>query len=482
MGKEEKRGLINILGFNEGTFPFRYLGVPMVSSKISEAECKPLINKIVSRIFSWKSRYLSYAGRLVLVKAILFSIQVFWATHFFLPNKVLKEIDTKLRNFFWSGGEANLNKAKVAWEEVCKPYEEGGLGIKASKEWNKAAMARHLWTIICGDDSSIWADWIKRNRVKNRSIWNIEASCDSPWWWRKLLKLRDEMHNRISHIVGTGEDTFVWWDNWHPLGPLAKRFGNRIIYDSGMGKNAKVKELIENGEWKWPVANSHDMMEVKNTPLSKPRIGADRVVWNPCGNGSFSISSAWNEFRKKNNLVCWAHLIWHKKHIPRHAIILWLALRKRLPTRDKLQRYGLCSNITCVLCDVSDENIDHLFFQCDYSRFIWDNILNQSNLSYRGQPWEEYVEEISREWKGKSLRATLAKMSLGTVVYSIWRERNNRVFSRGVLPKERVFINVKRVIRDKAAELGNFPYSFQNSSLVDSWALPLCTLNNHDPF
>ena len=103
-------------------------------------------------------------------------------------------------------------------------------------------------------------------------------------------------------------------------------------------------------------------------------------------------------------------------------------------------------------------------------------------MSYRGQPWEEYVEEISREWKGKSLRATLAKMSLGTFVYSIWRERNKRVFSRGVLPKERVFINVKRVIRDKAAERGNFPYSFQNSSLVDSWALPLCTLNNHDPF
>ena len=35
--------------------------------------------------------------------------------------------------------------AKVAWENVCLPKREGGLGIKDVDSWNKAATLKHLW-------------------------------------------------------------------------------------------------------------------------------------------------------------------------------------------------------------------------------------------------------------------------------------------------------------------------------------------------
>lgn len=34
----------------------------------------------------------------------------------------------------------------------------------------------------------------------------------------------------MKHIVGNGGDTFVWLDNWHPLGPLYKVLGEAVIY------------------------------------------------------------------------------------------------------------------------------------------------------------------------------------------------------------------------------------------------------------
>lgn len=52
-------------------------------------------------------------------------------------------------------------KAKVAWEEVCVPFEEGGLGIMRAKDWNRAAMLRHVWNFNQVQNTSIWVDWIR---------------------------------------------------------------------------------------------------------------------------------------------------------------------------------------------------------------------------------------------------------------------------------------------------------------------------------
>ena len=41
------------------------------------------------------------------------------------------------------------------------------------------------------------------------------------------------------------------------------RFGDRIIYDSGLPQDAKVDSIIWEGEWRWPVANSLALLMVK---------------------------------------------------------------------------------------------------------------------------------------------------------------------------------------------------------------------------
>jgi hypothetical protein len=41
-------------------------GVPLISSRLSSADCGVLLDKITGRIDSWLSKKLSYAGRLLL--------------------------------------------------------------------------------------------------------------------------------------------------------------------------------------------------------------------------------------------------------------------------------------------------------------------------------------------------------------------------------------------------------------------------------
>lgn len=43
--------------------------------------------------------------------------------------------------------------AKVAWETVCSPNEERGLGFRVLRDWNKAAMIKHLWALALKADT-----------------------------------------------------------------------------------------------------------------------------------------------------------------------------------------------------------------------------------------------------------------------------------------------------------------------------------------
>lgn len=54
-------------------------------------------------------------------------------SYFFLSTKALKEINDKLREFFWSGVGLNHYKAKMTWKDIYAPKEEEGLGIIFAK-------------------------------------------------------------------------------------------------------------------------------------------------------------------------------------------------------------------------------------------------------------------------------------------------------------------------------------------------------------
>lgn len=111
-----------------------------------------------------------------------------------------------------------------------------------------------------------------------------------------------------------------------------------------------MKEIINGKTWNWPAANSHELTEVNAQIEGNPTRGNDSVFWTPDPTVVFTVRSVWNEFHNIKGEVEWVELVWQKKMIPRHSIILWLAVRQRLMTKDKMMRYEIVSRATCVLC------------------------------------------------------------------------------------------------------------------------------------
>jgi hypothetical protein len=130
ISKRVKHILLSSLQMKEGKLPVRYLGVPLISSRLSSADCGGLLERITRHIDSWLCRNLSYAGRLQLLSYVLYSLQVYWTSIFILPKKVINAIEQKFNRFLWNGKDVEAAKAKVAWNDICIPKKEGGLGLK----------------------------------------------------------------------------------------------------------------------------------------------------------------------------------------------------------------------------------------------------------------------------------------------------------------------------------------------------------------
>ena len=144
----------------------------------------------------------------------------------------------------------------------------------------------------------------------------------------------------IKHQVFNGVETFLWHDFWNPLGPILPQFGERILYDSVIHKNARVAEVIDGTRWNWPVTLSADLIALKNS-CAGYILDPHReyvIFWTQSKSVVFTVSSAWNAIRPHRPLVHWHAAVWFSQSIKRHSFISWLIIQDRLSTQDKLLR------------------------------------------------------------------------------------------------------------------------------------------------
>ncbi|KAL0292186.1 UNVERIFIED_CONTAM: hypothetical protein Sradi_6999100 [Sesamum radiatum] len=434
--------LLAILDFQEGHLPLRYLGLPLLASRLSVADCRPILQKIEARIRGWDGIVLSFAGRVQLIKSVLSALQVYWAMAFILPKHVIKEIEKRLRNFLWKGS-IETGYAKVSWKQVCRPVNEGGLGIRDIHALNKSLMSRHLWRLIAQERSSIWVNWIFHYRLQHYSVWTISTRSGT-WGWRKLIRLRDSLRPCITYRIGDGTSFSLWHDPWHARGALISHFPLGPQHTS-LPTTAPLCMVILEESWNWPSVTNMESIDITHE-LPTIHGGPDRILWTG-PQGSFSAAAAYTVFCPPGPTVGWSSLLGGTFKIPRHRFILWLAILGRLSTMDKpwLQHLGP----TCVLCqeDVMESH-EHLFFMCSYATRCILAIRRVVSFHWPYSSWPTVIRWASVRWRGKHVVCASYRALLASLVYHLWRERNLRIFQHTTRTAEDIARTVVSDIRD----------------------------------
>ena len=108
------------------------------------------------------------AGRLVLVKAILEAIPVYWMLLSWIPKGILEQIRRICFRFLWSGKKEGQVTPWVSWKRIAVPKGLGGWGLKNIFLFAQALAAKEGWRLI--KNTSLWTRVLKQKYLPHESI------------------------------------------------------------------------------------------------------------------------------------------------------------------------------------------------------------------------------------------------------------------------------------------------------------------------
>jgi len=166
--------MASVLGCAISTFLQTYLGLPLSPHKLKFADYQPLLDSFDRYLSGWKARLLSTSARLVLVNSVLGSLPIYYMASILLPNNVRERLEAKRRAFLWTGEELyHGSRCLVAWADVCKTKEQGGLGVKNMEDMNHCLLLKFVHKL---HESGLlpWKQWFL-----SHSDPNLDSANDS---------------------------------------------------------------------------------------------------------------------------------------------------------------------------------------------------------------------------------------------------------------------------------------------------------------
>ena len=181
----------------------------MFLSRSSTKDFKFIQQRVESKLKGWRSKCLSQAGRCTLIKSVAQAIPTFE-----VPSTICDNIDAITRRFWWNPKKSSGRYlAWKAWDKLCQSKNEGRLGFRKSRNFNKALLAKFAWMVASNRDSLCMR--LVRCKYKVRKDWLRKKPCKSASpIWKAIEKSKKLLSLGACYEVGNRMDINVWQDPW----------------------------------------------------------------------------------------------------------------------------------------------------------------------------------------------------------------------------------------------------------------------------
>lgn len=177
---QHRNRICALLGINECSQTGKYLGHSFCKFSSQRLEFQGLVEKLKSKLCSWKRRSLSMAGRTTLIKSILQALPSYTMQTFLLPKCITTTMDRIMKNFFWGFNLEEHHRLHLqSWRHICRPKDHGGVGIRRIRDLNMAMKLN--WTIST-TPSKLWVQLIRSRYLRGRRNLDFEQTNHNPSW------------------------------------------------------------------------------------------------------------------------------------------------------------------------------------------------------------------------------------------------------------------------------------------------------------
>ncbi|XP_031121072.1 uncharacterized protein LOC116024317 [Ipomoea triloba] len=141
--QEDKEAICETLGVREQQGGANYLGLPGYVGRRKREILGFIRDRVRARIVNWGNRFLSRAGREVLLKTVLQSIPNYAMNVFLLPKGLCCEVERVMNSFWWGCERRERGGIRWStWGDLCKPKKFGGMGFRRVREMNLAMLGK----------------------------------------------------------------------------------------------------------------------------------------------------------------------------------------------------------------------------------------------------------------------------------------------------------------------------------------------------
>ncbi|XP_074289194.1 uncharacterized protein LOC141614340 [Silene latifolia] len=305
--------------------------------------------------------------------------------------------------------------------------------------------------------STLHSYWARIFILPKTVIRNIEAICRDYLWhgkeagskpalvaWSKICRSKKEGGLGFKDLLlwnCAALGKYVWWIEKKEDHLWVKWV--HAIYIKG--KQWKDYAPPVNSSWAW-----RKVCQTKDTLKD--------CIWSQ--NTSYSISLGYKWLLPFTENVGWYAWQLNSWMLPKHGFISWIIAHQRLLTQDRLINMNIAQQNRCYLCDLTSEDHEHLFFQCDYS----------SRCSSLVSQWCSFTlpdMDCISWWIALRLRTLTQKKVIGVILaslmYHIWMARNKSRIEHVMIRPEMVLAQVQYDVR---ARLMNCKINCTNARVV----------------
>jgi len=98
--------------------------------------------RVGKKLEGWKEKFLSQAGKKILLKAVAQAIFTYARSVFLLPKTLCKSLNSLMNRFWWDSQSNGKKVPWMSWKRMGASKLSGGMGFRDLEVFNLALLAK----------------------------------------------------------------------------------------------------------------------------------------------------------------------------------------------------------------------------------------------------------------------------------------------------------------------------------------------------